>query len=198
MKKLILLMALLAGAFAQENISLTGEFSSKNSNPFKRVLNTPKEGTINYKSITSDMVLEVKTNLTVQPMYQHTRVEKQYVISASDLNKILTNYLSEDYKIDNSGSLYSVSFPTAVVNLTYFDNNENSTINHISKIEVTLNYVVNNVPGTITMDQTIGITGDNYDWSISTKKDYFVRSLEENIQRIIETQLFQILNKNKV
>lgn len=185
--------------FAQNNITLSGEFALNNGNPFKRVLEVPKKGSLSILENSKNLNLNVKTNIRTNPIYNNLRVKKSYTVLAEDLTKIVKTYLSEDFVL-GEGKPISIVFNSGFVYLTYINNEENSNINHLSKIEVTLEYTLKldnkNISNTITLDHTLGIKGDNYDWTISTEKDYFVRSLEENIQRIIETQIFKVLNEN--
>lgn len=185
--------------FAQNNITLSGEFALNNGNPFKRVLEVPKKGSLSILENSKNLNLNVKTNIRTNPIYNNLRVKKTYTVLAEDLTKIIKTYLSEDFVL-GEGKPFSLIFNSGIIHLTYINNEENSNINHLSKIEVTLDYTLKleneNISKVITLDHTLGIEGDNYDWTISTEKDYFVRSLEENIQRIIETQIFKILNEN--
>ena len=81
---------------------------------------------------------------------------------------------------------------------------ENSQIqNHVTKVEITLKMKLeiagkNPIEVTKTLDHTLGVKGDNYDWTITTTKDYNFDSLDTQIKNIMETLIFKFLNEKNV
>ena len=45
----------------------------------------------------------------------------------------------------------------------------------------------------ITMDNTLGRKGDNYNWSITTDINLKIEQLEKTIQKIIETEIYTVI-----
>ena len=78
---------------------------------------------------------------------------------------------------------------------------ENSQIqNHVTKVEITLKMKLevagkNSIEETKTLDHTLGVKGDNFDWTLTTTKEFNFDSLYTQIINIMETMIFKFLNE---
>ncbi len=182
--------------FAKELI-LTGEQALKNTNPFKEALNIPKRGDINT-IVLKDISLPVKTNLE-ENIYSNHVHSKTYELSKESIKNIVNVYAGENYNISPKGKDYQFTIESGVVNIDYMVEENTQIQNHVTKIEVTLTMLLvkngTEYRVTRTMDQNLGVTGDNYDWTITTTKDFSFKATETNVQHIVETLIYKFLNE---
>ncbi len=182
--------------FAKELI-LTGEQALKNTNPFKEALNIPKRGDINT-IVLKDISLPVKTNLE-ENIYSNHVHSKTYELSKESIKNIVNVYAGENYNISPKGKDYQFTIESGVVNIDYMVEENTQIQNHVTKIEVTLTMVLvkngTEYKVTKTMDQNLGVTGDNYDWTLTTSKDFSFKATETNVQHIVETLIYKFLNE---
>jgi hypothetical protein len=182
--------------FAKELI-LTGEQASKNTNPFKEALNIPKKGDINTL-VLNGIALPVKTNLE-ESIYSNHVHAKTYELSKESIGNIVNIYAGENYNISPKGKDYKFSIENGFVNIDYMITENTQIQNHVTKIEVTLTMLLvkngTEYRVTRTMDQNLGVTGDNYDWTLTTTKDFSFKATEKNIQNIVETLIYKFLNE---
>lgn len=197
-KLLIVCLAscLTTSIFAKELI-LTGEQALKNTNPFKEALNIPKRGDINT-IVLKDISLPVKTNLE-ENIYSNHVHSKTYELSKESIKNIVNVYARENYNISPKGKDYQFTIESGVVNIDYMVEENTQIQNHVTKIEVTLTMVLvkngTEYKVTKTMDQNLGVTGDNYDWTLTTSKDFSFKATETNVQHIVETLIYKFLNE---
>lgn len=189
MKKLLLktaMIACLAVSSYGTEIVLNGEKAKENINPFKEVLNVPKKGDISINIKNDKLVLPVETNLR-STIYHNQRHNDTYTISKESLNNVVSIFAGEDYRINNTGDTLTFEVLSGKIEILYMED-EDKVDNMITKVEATLIYVDfkgRTIKQTIVMDHKLGVTGDNYDWTISTKKDYLVKSLNKQIQDLL-------------
>ncbi|WP_152057967.1 hypothetical protein [Aliarcobacter butzleri] len=197
-KLLIVCLAscLTTSIFAKELI-LTGEQALKNTNQFKEALNIPKKGDINT-IVLKDISLPVKTNLEENIYSNHVHA-KTYELSKESIKNIVNVYAGENYNISPKGKDYQFTIESGVVNIDYMVEENTQIQNHVTKIEVTLTMLLvkngTEYRVTRTMDQNLGVTGDNYDWTITTTKDFSFKATETNVQHIVETLIYKFLNE---
>jgi hypothetical protein len=192
MKKAILASLLLATAvFAKtETMELTGVYSEQMGNPFKKVLNINKTKSINIYSEDKDVVLKVESNLD-RGFTSSNEHPSEFVFKNKTVENVLEDFYSEDFIVAHAlEDAKIVNVISGDVSLTYSNAEERSGVHHLSGIEITLLVSVNGVEKKITMDQTLGKKGQNYDWVISANLKFNVSSLKEKVQKIIETQLY--------
>ena len=192
MKKAILASLLLAAAvFARtETMELTGVYSEQMGNPFKKVLNINKTKSINIYSEDKDVVLKVESNLD-RGFTSSNDHPSEFVFKNKTVENVLEDFYSEDFIVAHAlEDAKIVNVISGDVSLTYSNAEERSGVHHLSGIEITLLVSVNGVEKKITMDQTLGKKGENYDWVLSTDIKFNVSSLKEKVQEIIETQLY--------
>lgn len=182
--------------FAKELI-LTGEKASQNVNPFKEALHIQKQGEINT-IVLNGITLPVKTNLE-ESIYSNHVHAKNYELSKESIRNIVNVYAGENYNISPKGKDYKFSIENGFVNIDYMIEENAQIQNHVTKIEVTLTMVLvkngTEYKVTRTMDQNLGVTGDNYDWTITTTKDFSFKATETNVQHIVETLIYKFLNE---
>ncbi|MCD4667670.1 MAG: hypothetical protein K8R44_03630 [Sulfurimonas sp.] len=203
MKKIIIHMCLIASIFA-DNISLTGEYADLNGNPFKKVLNIKKDYSMNVFSENSKITFKVTSNLNKDsyiliPIQEH---EKEYILNNKSVENISASFYTEDYKVNktNQGDFIEVNILSGKINLEYLLAEE-SEITYLEKVTINMNleiikHINNKATKTtrsITMDNTLGKTGDNYDWAITTDKDYSSIDLMNSIHEILETEIYSVL-----
>ena len=197
-----LLIACLASSLATsifaKELVLTGEQAVKNTNQFKEALNIPKKGTINT-IVLNGIELPVETNLE-KTIYNNHIHDSKYYFSKESLEKIVDTYVGEDFDIANSGKEYKFSIVSGKVNIDYMVEENSQIQNHVTKVEITLKMKLevagkNPIEVTKTLDHTLGVKGDNYDWTITTTKDYNFDSLDTQIKNIMETVIFKFLNE---
>lgn len=180
-----------------KEIILNGDKAKENINPFKEVLHIAKQGEINT-IVDKDITLQVKTNLE-ENIYSNHVHSKTYEITKESIKNIVNVYAGENYNISKNGKDYKFYIDNGIVNIDYMINENTQIQNHVTKIEVTLNMVLikngEEFKVTRTMDQNLGVTGDNYDWTITTTKDFSFNSTEKNIQNIVETLIYKFLNE---
>lgn len=180
-----------------KEIVLNGDKAKENTNPFKEVLHIAKQGEINT-IVDKDITLQVKTNLE-ENIYSNYVHSKTYEITKESIKNIVNVYAGENYNISKNGKDYKFYIDNGIVNIDYMINENTQIQNHVTKIEVTLNMVLikngEEFKVTRTMDQNLGVTGDNYDWTITTTKDFSFNSTEKNIQNIVETLIYKFLNE---
>ncbi len=198
MKKIFLCLSLVTALnLMSKEIELNGEKAKENGNPFKEVLHIQKQGDINT-IVSKGVTLPVKTNLE-ENIYTNNVHSKSYELSKESIRNIVNVYAGENYNISPKGKDYSFSIESGLVNIDYMIEENTQIQNHVTKIEVTLNMVLvkNGVEYKVTrtMDQNLGVTGDNYDWTITTSKDFSFKSTDTTIQYIVETLIYKFLNE---
>lgn len=198
MKRILVGLSLIAAInLMGKEIVLNGDQAKENTNPFKEVLNIAKQGEINT-IVDKDITLQVKTNLE-ENIYSNHVHSKTYEITKESIKNIVNVYAGENYNISKNGKDYKFYIDNGIVNIDYMINENTQIQNHVTKIEVTLNMVLikngEEFKVTKTMDQNLGVTGDNYDWTITTTKDFSFNSTEKNIQNIVETLIYKFLNE---
>ena len=198
MKRILVGLSLIAAInLMGKEIVLNGDKAKENINPFKEVLHIAKQGEINT-IVDKDITLQVKTNLE-ENIYSNHVHSKTYEITKESIKNIVNIYAGENYNISKNGKDYKFYIDNGIVNIDYMINENTQIQNHVTKIEVTLNMVLikngEEFKVTRTMDQNLGVTGDNYDWTITTTKDFNFNSTEKNIQNIVETLIYRFLNE---
>lgn len=198
MKRILVGLSLIAAInLMGKEIVLNGDKAKENINPFKEVLHIAKQGEINT-IVDKDILLQVKTNLE-ENIYSNHVHSKTYEITKESIKNIVNVYAGENYNISKNGKDYKFYIDNGIVNIDYMINENTQIQNHVTKIEVTLNMVLikngEEFKVTRTMDQNLGVTGDNYDWTITTTKDFSFNSTEKNIQNIVETLIYKFLNE---
>ncbi|QIR75361.1 hypothetical protein FA592_03605 [Sulfurospirillum diekertiae] len=201
MKKVFVFLLLVNGLFATE-IVVDGKYSSLLGNPYKAKLEV-KSSDLSIISGSSNIINAVVT--TNKNDFGSIYRQPEFTIAASSCNKVLKNFMAEDYNIvSTSENSATCEIESLKVNLTYAFNND-SHLNVISTIEVETgivikivkNGVIKEVRTSDKLDQTLGRDGKNYMNSIRTDMKLDSKSTEENIQMILENSIYRMLNNTK-
>lgn len=197
-----LLIACLASSLATSifanDIKLTGEFSELYGNPFMKIIKENKTNTVNICSKSETIKLSVESNLDNTNFMSQIKHKNSYIIDNKTVENVLEDYFSEDNNIKKSCGEYEVNIKSGKIILTYTDF-ENNQLEILQKVEVSLQVeLINNKTGfkkveNITMDNTLGRKGDNYNWSITTDINLKIEQLEKTIQKIIETEIYTVI-----
>lgn len=199
MKKIISAFFVFSSIVFASTIELTGKYSQELGNPY-RVLLEKKNKSIEIYSESKSVKLKVESNLDSNSIYNlQLQHPKEYVFNNKTIENVLKNYYGEEFNIVNKKGNIELNVLSGRVILTYLDN-ENSQINHINKVEVelTVELIKNDkkIQKTILMDDTLGITGDNYNWTIRKTFDFSIKSLNSTIEEIIEHILYRKILKD--
>ena len=192
-----LVSSLTTSIFAND-IKLTGEFSELYGNPFMKIIKENKTNTVNICSKSETIKLSVESNLDNTNFMSQIKHKNSYIIDNKTVENVLEDYFSEDNNIKKSCGEYEVNIKSGKIILTYTDF-ENNQLEILQKVEVSLQVeLINNKTGfkkveNITMDNTLGRKGDNYNWSITTDINLKVEQLEKTIQKIIETEIYTVI-----
>lgn len=197
-----LLIACLASSLATSifanDIKLTGEFSELYGNPFMKIIKENKTNTVNICSKSETIKLSVESNLDNTNFMSQIKHKNSYIIDNKTVENVLEDYFSEDNNIKKSCGEYEVNIKSGKIILTYTDF-ENNQLEILQKVEVSLQVeLINNKTGfkkveNITIDNTLGRKGDNYNWSITTDINLKIEQLEKTIQKIIETEIYTVI-----
>ena len=199
MKRIILASLLLASAvFAKtETMELTGVYSEQMGNPFKKVLNINKTKNINIYSENKDVVLKVESNLTRDITHMIPHPEKIIVKNKSAEN-ILEDFYIEDFNVvHSSNNAVTLNIISGDVSLNYSFADERVGAHHLMGIEVNLLVSINGIEKKITMDETLGKKGQDYDLIISKSITIDTANLKEKVHEIIETSLYILIKGEK-
>lgn len=201
MKKILFSTMLLSSAIFANDIKLTGEFSELYGNPFMKILTDNKTNTVSICSNASSIKLPVESNLDNHANFMtHLQHKSSYTIDNKSVENVLEDYFSEDNKISKSCNEYEVNIKSGKIDLTYTDF-ENNQVEILQKVEVTLDIeLINHKTGfkkleKISMDNTLGRKGANYNWSITTDLNIKVQQLEKTIQKIVETEIYTVVKE---
>lgn len=192
-----LVSSLTTSIFAND-IKLTGEFSELYGNPFMKIIKENKTNTVNICSQSETIKLPVESNLDNTNFMSQIKHKNSYIIDNKTVENVLEDYFSEDNNIKKSCGEYEVNIKSGKIILTYTDF-ENNQLEILQKVEVSLQVeLINNKTGfkkveNITMDNTLGRKGDNYNWSITTDINLKIEQLEKIIQKIIETEIYTVI-----
>jgi hypothetical protein len=192
-----LVSSLTTSIFAND-IKLTGEFSELYGNPFMKIIKENKTNTVNICSQSGTIKLPVESNLDNTNFMSQIKHKNSYIIDNKTVENVLEDYFSEDNNIKKSCGEYEVNIKSGKIILTYTDF-ENNQLEILQKVEVSLQVeLINNKTGfkkveNITMDNTLGRKGDNYNWSITTDINLKIEQLEKTIQKIIETEIYTVI-----
>ncbi len=192
-----LVSSLTTSIFAND-IKLTGEFSELYGNPFMKIIKENKTNTVNICSKSETIKLSVESNLDNTNFMSQIKHKNSYIIDNKTVENVLEDYFSEDNNIKKSCGEYEVNIKSGKIILTYTDF-ENNQLEILQKVEVSLQVeLINNKTGfkkveNITMDNTLGRKGDNYNWSITTDINLKIEQLEKTIQKIIETEIYTVI-----
>ena len=192
-----LVISLTTSIFAND-IKLTGEFSELYGNPFMKIIKENKTNTVNICSQSETIKLPVESNLDNTNFMSQIKHKNSYIIDNKTVENVLEDYFSEDNNIKKSCGEYEVNIKSGKIILTYTDF-ENNQLEILQKVEVLLQVeLINNKTGlkkveNITMDNTLGRKGDNYNWSITTDINLKIEQLEKTIQKIIETEIYTVI-----
>lgn len=192
-----LVSSLTTSIFAND-IKLTGEFSELYGNPFMKIIKENKTNTVNICSKSETIKLPVESNLDNTNFMSQIKHKNSYIIENKTVENVLEDYFSEDNNIKKSCGEYEVNIKSGKIILTYTDF-ENNQLEILQKVEVLLQVeLINNKTGfkkveNITMDNTLGRKGDNYNWSITTDINLKIEQLEKTIQKIIETEIYTVI-----
>lgn len=192
-----LVISLTTSIFAND-IKLTGEFSELYGNPFMKIIKENKTNTVNICSQSETIKLPVESNLDNTNFMSQIKHKNSYIIDNKTVENVLEDYFSEDNNIKKSCGEYEVNIKSGKIILTYTDF-ENNQLEILQKVEVSLQVeLINNKTGfkkveNITMDNTLGRKGDNYNWSITTDINLKIEQLEKIIQKIIETEIYTVI-----
>ena len=192
-----LVSSLTTSIFAND-IKLTGEFSELYGNPFMKIIKENKTNTVNICSKSETIKLSVESNLDNTNFMSQIKHKNSYIIENKTVENVLEDYFSEDNNIKKSCGEYEVNIKSGKIILTYTDF-ENNQLEILQKVEVSLQVeLINNKTGfkkveNITMDNTLGRKGDNYNWSITTDINLKIEQLEKTIQKIIETEIYTVI-----
>lgn len=192
-----LVSSLTTSIFAND-IKLTGEFSELYGNPFMKIIKENKTNTVNICSKSETIKLSVESNLDNTNFMSQIKHKNSYIIDNKTVENVLEDYFSEDNNIKKSCGEYEVNIKSGKIILTYTDF-ENNQLEILQKVEVLLQVeLINSKTGfkkveNITMDNTLGRKGDNYNWSITTDINLKVEQLEKTIQKIIETEIYTVI-----
>lgn len=192
-----LVSSLTMSIFAND-IKLTGEFSELYGNPFMKIIKENKTNTVNICSKSETIKLSVESNLDNTNFMSQIKHKNSYIIDNKTVENVLEDYFSEDNNIKKSCAEYEVNIKLGKIILTYTDF-ENNQLEILQKVEVSLQVeLINNKTGfkkveNITMDNTLGRKGDNYNWSITTDINLKIEQLEKTIQKIIETEIYTVI-----
>ena len=192
-----LVSSLTTSIFAND-IKLTGEFSELYGNPFMKIIKENKTNTVNICSKSETIKLSVESNLDNTNFMSQTKHKNSYIIDNKTVENVLEDYFSEDNNIKKSCGEYEVNIKSGKIILTYTDF-ENNQLEILQKVEVLLQVeLINSKTGfkkveNITMDNTLGRKGDNYNWSITTDINLKIEQLEKTIQKIIETEIYTVI-----
>ena len=192
-----LVSSLTTSIFAND-IKLTGEFSELYGNPFMKIIKENKTNTVNICSKSETIKLSVESNLDNTNFMSQIKHKNSYIIDNKTVENVLEDQFSEDNNIKKSCSEYEVNIKSGKIILTY-TNFENNQLEILQKVEVLLQVeLINSKTGfkkveNITMDNTLGRKGDNYNWSITTDINLKIEQLEKTIQKIIETEIYTVI-----
>ena len=192
-----LVSSLTTSIFAND-IKLTGEFSELYGNPFMKIIKENKTNTVNICSQSETIKLPVESNLDNTNFMSQIKHKNSYIIDNKTVENVLEDYFSEDNNIKKSCGEYEVNIKSGKIILTYTDF-ENNQLEILQKVDVSLQVeLINNKTGfkkveNITMDNTLGRKGDNYNWSITTDINLKIEQLEKIIQKIIETEIYTVI-----
>lgn len=192
-----LVSSLTTSIFAND-IKLTGEFSELYGNPFMKIIKENKTNTVNICSKSETIKLSVESNLDNTNFMSQIKHKNSYIIDNKTVENVLEDYFSEDNNIKKSCGEYEVNIKSGKIILTYTDF-ENNQLEILQKVEVLLQVeLINSKTGfkkveNITMDNTLGRKGDNYNWSITTDINLKIEQLEKTIQKIIETEIYTVI-----
>ena len=199
MKIFIMLLMVIGCVFASE-IKVDGTYSKMLGNPFKAKLEVKTQDITVVSSPAKNLELVVETNREREfGFYNPT-----FSLNSSDCSNVLRTYLSEDFNIvSGSSNSATCEIVRGKVILTYVREQER-WMNQLSDIVVELTVrVKSTVNGNLKeftvdskMDKSLGKKGDNYNFTIRAAWNPDYSSVEQNIQKIVEYSIYDILNKS--
>ena len=197
MKKIILLILTIISFAAANKIQLTGEYSNQLGNPFRKLLNEGNTQTISIYSENKDVVLPVTSNLDNSSAFNRLQHPTKFVLNNKSVENVVEDYYIEEFKVEHKKGGITVNVISGNIDLTYVNVDDNQHITHLSKVEVTLVVEITKNGQTtkksITMDNTLGRTGDNYDFTIRTTLDFSIKYIDKIIKEIIENSIYNNL-----
>lgn len=201
MKKILIATLFVASSLfaSQATVELTGEFSEKLGNPFKRVLEK-KEKTVSIYSENKEVVLKVDSNLSSSMFNQvQGKHVDEIIVNNKTIENVLEDFYSEEYMVQrgDANSDYVVNIVSGSVYITYNETEDTNTVNHINNIVVNLVVMVNGVEKKVTLDKNLFNDGVNYSWAIVINDlNIDFKNYIEKTQMIIENIIYDSL-KNK-
>ncbi len=199
MKKIILLSLLVLTTVFSSTINLTGEYSNQLGNPFRKLLNEGNTKTINIYSSNKNVVLSVTSNLDNSNNYGQLQHPKEFILNNKSVENVVEDFYIEEFEVFHKEGGLIVNILSGSINLDYVDIDNNQQLNHLNKVEITLNLeIVRNgekVLKVIKMDNTLGRTGDTFDFTIRTTFDFEIKNLDRIVREIIENSIYNNLLK---
>lgn len=199
MKFFIMLLMVIGCVFASE-VKVDGAYSKMLGNPFKAKLEVKTQDIAVVSSPVKNLELVVETNREREfGFYNPT-----FTLNSSDCSNVLRTFLSEDFNIvATSSNSATCEIVRGKVILTYVREQER-WMNQLSDIVVELTVrVKSTVNGTVKeftadskMNKELNKTGENYGLSIRAVWNPDYSNVEQNIQKIAEHSIYDILNKN--
>ena len=202
MKRIISIFFIFSSVLFASTIELSGEYSQRLGNPFK-VLLEKKDKTITVFSNKNDVVLSVKSNLDRNSIYNRSIYHPgSYTVKNSSVVNVLKQFYGEKYfvRVSNNFNVL-VNILSGKVNLSYNNFKQMHRASHLRSVKVDLNVEIvidgKRIEKSISMDNKLGITGDDYNWTIQRKVDFNIDKLDETIQNIIEYEIYVLLSTLK-
>ncbi|WP_067174757.1 hypothetical protein [Sulfurospirillum sp. UCH001] len=181
------------------DIVVDGSYSKLLGNPFKAKLEkkTQDMNVVASQSKKLDFVVETNRN-------DFSFNKPAFSIDASSCANVLKTFLAEDYNIvsgANNSATCEILNPK--VTLTYIHEQE-KWLNQLSdivvemgiRVKVVTNGVVKEFTVNNKMDKTLGKKGDNYNFTIRAAWNPDYSNVEQNIHKIAENSIYEMLNKN--
>ena len=127
-----------------------------------------------------------------------TGVQAEYVIGKTKAENILEDFYIEDFNVvHSSNNAVTLNIISGDVSLNYSFADERVGAHHLMGIEVNLLVSINGIEKKITMDETLGKKGQDYDLIISKSITIDTANLKEKVQEIVETSLYILIKEEK-
>ena len=203
MRKILLMMGLSLSLFSTE-ITINGKYAAELRNPFLAKLGV-RNKTVKIPTKSKAIIMANTTTNLESDNLIYNQINYKYSFDKHSCNRILKRYLSEDFNIkSNSTTTANCEIVSSDIYLEFIDDLADTTpyLSNViidTKIRLLIkkgnkelvNKVISNK-----MDKTLGITGNNYNWSIRYTFDFSYNNLNETIQKITEYSIYTMLNKN--
>lgn len=195
MRLILLVFFMAVGLFANE-VKVDGSYSNLLGNPFKSVLETKTQDISIVQGESKLIQLKVETNRNDFSFRQ-----PELSVMSNSCNVILKSFVSEDYNVvsNNSKKVSCEILPSTTVKIDYVMKEDHSFVNQISDIIINLDISLN-IDGQVmkltnVMNKDLNKNGTSYGVSIRAIWNPDSSSINDNVQKIIEHSIYDILNK---